>query len=165
MATGRDNQLTQHRGEYLVAAELCRRGYLATTFTGNVPDLDIVAINDKLEAKPIQVKATRIGSWPFMASKFMEIDLNEKRGVQSIVRKRRVRYPELKYVLVDLTKESSPQFFIIDERILRDIIHGYYKAFLNKHQGRRPQNPESMRVSVTRSMLKPYLDNWDFIFG
>jgi len=54
MATGREIQLTQHRGEYLVAAELCRLGYLATTFTGNVPDIDIIAVNDKLKAKPLR---------------------------------------------------------------------------------------------------------------
>lgn len=43
MATGRENQLTKQVGEYLVAAELCRRGFIATTFTGNVPDFDIIA--------------------------------------------------------------------------------------------------------------------------
>jgi hypothetical protein len=43
MATGRDNQLTKQVGEYLVAAEVCRRGFIATTFTGNVPHYDIIA--------------------------------------------------------------------------------------------------------------------------
>jgi len=36
MATGRSNYLTKQAGEYLVAAELSRRGFIATTFTGNV---------------------------------------------------------------------------------------------------------------------------------
>jgi len=39
MATGRSNKLVGQTGEYLVAAELSRRGYIATTFTGNVPDM------------------------------------------------------------------------------------------------------------------------------
>jgi len=43
MATGRDNQLTKQVGEYLVAAEVCRRGFIAATFTGNVPHHDIIA--------------------------------------------------------------------------------------------------------------------------
>lgn len=45
MATGRDNQRTKQVGEYLVAAEVCRRGFIATTFTGNVPHYDIIASN------------------------------------------------------------------------------------------------------------------------
>ena len=44
MATGRSNYLTKQTGEYLVAAELSRRGFIATTFTGNVPSYDIVAV-------------------------------------------------------------------------------------------------------------------------
>ena len=46
MKTGRSKYLTKQAGEYLVAAELSRRGYIATTFTGNVPDYDIIAVDD-----------------------------------------------------------------------------------------------------------------------
>ena len=45
MATGRDVQLTRQIGEYLAAAELGRRGWIATTFTGSVPGFDILAVN------------------------------------------------------------------------------------------------------------------------
>jgi hypothetical protein len=37
MATGHSNKIVGQTGEYLVAAELGRRGLVATTFTGNVP--------------------------------------------------------------------------------------------------------------------------------
>jgi hypothetical protein len=57
MATGRDNQLTKQVGEYLVAAEVCRRGFIATTFTGNVPHYDIIASNASGRHQAIQVKA------------------------------------------------------------------------------------------------------------
>jgi len=43
MATGLENKLTGAIGEFLVAAELCRRGLLATPFAGNVPHYDIIA--------------------------------------------------------------------------------------------------------------------------
>jgi hypothetical protein len=46
MKTGRGKYLTKQAGEYLIAAELSRRGYIATTFTGNVPDYDIIAVDD-----------------------------------------------------------------------------------------------------------------------
>ena len=47
MATGRSTYLTKQTGEYLVAAELSRREFIATTFTGNVPSYDIVAVDDR----------------------------------------------------------------------------------------------------------------------
>ena len=43
MATGRATKLTGAVGEFVVAAELCRRGLLATPFAGNVPHYDIIA--------------------------------------------------------------------------------------------------------------------------
>jgi hypothetical protein len=161
MATGRDIQLTQHRGEYLVAAELCRLGYLATTFTGNVPDIDIVAVNDKLQARPLQVKAIKSGTWQFNAKKFFDVDCD---GKTQEVRKRRLEYPELKYVLVDLRAEPVPDFYILDMRRLRDMIFKRYKKNLEKHDGRRPKAPESTHTIVTRDMVKRYKDNWDCIF-
>jgi hypothetical protein len=45
MASGRSDYLTKQAGEYIVAAELSRRGFVATTFTGNVPSYDIVAVD------------------------------------------------------------------------------------------------------------------------
>lgn len=47
MSEGRQNQLTKQVGEYLACAELCRRGYITTSFTGNVPDFDVLVVNDE----------------------------------------------------------------------------------------------------------------------
>ncbi len=49
MATGGNIQLTKMIGEYLVYAELCRRGLLATTFTENVPEFEILATDKCLQ--------------------------------------------------------------------------------------------------------------------
>jgi hypothetical protein len=163
MATGRDIQLTQHRGEYLVAAELCRLGYLATTFTGNVPDIDIIAVNDKLQARPLQVKAIKTGSWQFNARKFFDVDCDKETGNQEIS-KRRLEYPDLKFVLVDLGEQPVPDFYILDMKRLRDMIFKRYKKNLEKQGGRRPNAPDSTHTIVTREMIKRYKDNWDCIF-
>ncbi len=45
--SGRATKLTGQVGEYLVAAELARRGLIATTFTGNVPHYDIIASDER----------------------------------------------------------------------------------------------------------------------
>ena len=44
MASGRGTKLTGAVGEFLVAAELCRRNLVATPFSGNVPHYDIIAV-------------------------------------------------------------------------------------------------------------------------
>ncbi|MCJ7744432.1 MAG: hypothetical protein MUO99_07755, partial [Dehalococcoidales bacterium] len=72
MATGREMQLTKQVG-YLACAELCRRKFIATPFAGNVPEFDILAIDDKYEKRFVQVKAIRGGSWKFDVGKFLDI--------------------------------------------------------------------------------------------
>jgi len=42
MSNGRSKQLIKQAGEHLVAAELAKRGFLATPFAGNVPDFDVM---------------------------------------------------------------------------------------------------------------------------
>jgi hypothetical protein len=46
MPSGRHNKLLGAAGEYLIAAELCRRGLIATTFTGNVPFYDNITSDE-----------------------------------------------------------------------------------------------------------------------
>jgi Holliday junction resolvase-like predicted endonuclease len=65
MTTGRNNKLAGATGEYLVAAELSRRGMIATTFTGNVPHYDIIASDETGRHVSVQVKASRGTSWQF----------------------------------------------------------------------------------------------------
>ena len=73
MATGRSNHLTKQTGEYLVAAELSRRGFIATTFTGNVPFYDIVAVSLNGHTALVQVKAIASGAWQLNFGKFADV--------------------------------------------------------------------------------------------
>jgi hypothetical protein len=43
MATGAGMQQTGQAGEHYIVAELCRRGAYAVTFSGNIPNFDIIA--------------------------------------------------------------------------------------------------------------------------
>jgi hypothetical protein len=83
MKTGRSKYLTKQAGEYLVAAEFSRRGYIATTFTGNVPFYDIIAVDDCGGHVVVQVKAIAGASWQFTATDFAKIDMQ---GRQQIIR-------------------------------------------------------------------------------
>jgi hypothetical protein len=54
MSTGRLNKLAGQIGEYLVCAELGRRGLIATPFAGNVPTFDVLATDESCRTVPIQ---------------------------------------------------------------------------------------------------------------
>jgi hypothetical protein len=77
MATGRSNQLTGQIGEYLVCAELGRLGLIATSFTGNVPEYDLLVCDAGLKSLPIQVKTSRSTGWPSRASLWLDIELDD----------------------------------------------------------------------------------------
>ena len=83
MASGHSNQLTGQIGEYLVCAELGRLGLIATTFTGNVPEYDLLVCDEMLKSLPIQVKTTRSASWPSRANLWLniEFDHTEKKQI------------------------------------------------------------------------------------
>jgi len=57
MSKGLSNKLAGQIGEYLVCAELGRRGLIATPFSGNVPTFDVLATDEQCLTVPIQVKA------------------------------------------------------------------------------------------------------------
>ena len=114
MATGRSNYLTKQAGEYLVAAELSWRGYIATTFTGNVPYYDIIAVDDSGGHVVVQVKAIAGKSWQFNATDFADIVMQ---GQQQIVRcARQEPYPNLVCALVQIARANSgalDRFYIL----------------------------------------------------
>jgi len=101
MATGRSNKLVGQTGEYLVAAELSRRGLIATTFTGNVPHYDIIASDESGRHVSVQVKAGRNASWQFSnITQYCDIIFDGKR--QIIGRKRPCPVRGLVMVLVNI---------------------------------------------------------------
>ena len=163
MATGRDMQLTKMRGEYLVCAELCRRGLLATTFTGNVPEFDILATDKRLQTIPIQVKANAKGDWMLRADFFLNIDYNKEKKIQTIVGKKDFENPKLIHIFVKLADQGKDEFYILRLQDLQRIIFKNYNEYLQKHGGRRPQKPESIHTAILSKHLSDYRDNWELL--
>ena len=54
-------QLSKQLSEHMVAAELARRGIVATPFSGNVPDIDILAFKNG-KSIPVKVKSAKTGN-------------------------------------------------------------------------------------------------------
>lgn len=158
MATGRDIQLKKEIDEYLVAAEVCRRGFIATTFTGNVPHYDIIASNATGRHQAIQVKAIRGGAWQFDVRVFADISLQGNR--QLIGRPTQPPYPDLVCVFVRLRDDGPDEFFVLMWRDLRKIAVAGHRDYLARHGGVRPKKHDSFHIAIRPEMLTKYKDNW-----
>jgi hypothetical protein len=160
MATGRNTKLTGATGEYLVAAELCRRGLMATTFTGNVPDYDIVATDSEFRSVLIQVKAITGNSWQFDFRKFCEVSLD---GKTQILGKPVKLKRDIICVMVALEDHGNDRFYVLRWSELRRIVIKRHKAFLDKHHGVRPRKHDSFHCAVSEDALINYKDNWKLV--
>lgn len=162
MATGRSTKLTGATGEFLVSAELCRRGLIATPFSGNVPHYDIIASDEIGGRLVIQVKAINKVNWQFDVRKFVNITFDGDR--QILGEPVTEPYPNL-YCVFEVLGESSKEdrFFIFSWRQLSSIIIGHHRSYLEKHGGVRPKSPKSTHCSISISELQCYEDNWGSI--
>lgn len=159
MATGRSNKLVGQTGEYLVAAELSRRGLIATTFTGNVPHYDIIASNEAGKHVSVQVKASRGSSWQFGdITKFCDIHFKGKHQV--VGRPKRCPVKRLIVVFVKIAEDGADSYYILTWRTLRDRVVKSHKAYLAKHGGVRPQKWDSLHSAISEKDLNPYKDKW-----
>jgi hypothetical protein len=159
MATGRNVQLTKQVGEYLVASELARRGYVSSTFSGNVPDFDIVATNQSGTTRLIQVKTINGGSWQFSIDRFATIEMEGNN--QIIGRKKAQPIEQLIFVLVKLgQKYGEDEFYILKWNDLQDILMQHHREYLAKHNGERPLSKKSMHCGLQSKEILKYQDNW-----
>lgn len=158
MKRGLSNQLTKQIGEYLVAAELARRGFLATPFSGNVPDFDLVVVDEHLRSFPIQVKAFT-GSFQIADSReFLVIDQQlEQQKVRGL---KELPFPTLIYVLVQVIGTAKDEFYILTKKELQAEVAHSYEAYLARHGGQRPKNSSSYHMALSPQNLNPYKNRW-----
>ena len=152
-----DQYTIQRFGEYLVTAELCRRGFIATPFAGNLPDIDIIAMSEDGSFIPVQVKTIKQGSsWQFRdIQDFVEIQFD---GVsQSLKSPKDPLYPNLICVLVQRSNVYGEDlFFVLNWGELRDLIIKKYGK-----ERRRLRNPKSTHCAIYPRDLNEYKDKWD----
>jgi hypothetical protein len=149
---GARNQQVARAGEYYVVAELNKRGAFAVPFAGNMPRIDVLACNSE-ESRTIhvQVKAKRGGkTWHSSIV-----------GSQPMVPKDDERNF---WVFVDLGDvQASPRYWIVPDWWIRNDIYQIHQAYLNKHGGIRPGNPDSTHHSIDESRLEQWKGHWDIL--
>ena len=136
------NQRIGLSGEYYVAAELNRRGVHTVTFTGNIPDIDAVAVTPRRRAIFIQVKTQQGRGWP------VAIDERLKRPSPNIV-----------WVLVELRKGCEPKYWIIPDRDMRAIMRAEYEGHEHEFESK------AQFAQLTRKKVAGWEDRWDFLTG
>lgn len=162
MATGRTNKLTGAIGEFLVAAELCRRNLIATPFAGNVPHYDIIASGQSGGHVVIQVKAINGHAWQFDIRKFLDVRMGEDGKHQIFGAPLPEPFPGLIDVLVVLKEEEAGQdhFFVLEWKELQDILVRGHRAYMEKHRGIRPKRPDSFHTALGIRDVERFENQW-----
>jgi hypothetical protein len=161
MATGRSNQLTKQTGEYLVAAEICRRGFIATTFTGSVPHYDIIASNETGKHQAVQVKAILRTAWQFDIRDFVDVRLDGKRQIMGQAKP--PVYPDLICVFVRLREYGADEFYVLTWEDLQRICIAHHRDYLARHNGVRPKRFDSFHTAIRPEMLGDHRDRWELL--
>ena len=151
-------------GEYLVAAELSRRGYVASLTLRNTRGIDILASN---------AKASRLAG--------IQVKTNQGSRLGWLLTKKAEDYYDdnLFYVFVNLNDGGQPDFYVVPSKVVANAVKESFEWWL-RTPGRRGQtrrdNP--MRMFADRALQpireelnkrgKPtnvagYRDRWDLL--
>lgn len=164
MASGLSNKLAGQIGEYLTCAELGRRGLIATAFTGNVPEYDLIVCDDTLGTIPIQVKTSRGDSWPSRADLWLNIEIDEAAKRQVNRGSRQIDNPGLIYVCVALgAVRSEDRFFVCEKSDIQKACIDSYTRWMDPKGWVRPRNFSSLDNRYTVSDLIAFEDNWQLV--
>lgn len=157
MGTGRSIQITNQIGEYLVASRLGRIGLFASTFSGNVPDYDIIATDSEFRSVPVQVKATNGTSWQFDIRRFVDVQLEGKKQVVGLP----VALPDkIVCVYVALSRDGNNRFYVISLKALQEMLITGHRSYLGKFGGVRPKKFDSFHGAIKEEKLALFKDAW-----
>lgn len=142
----KDKILTGVAGEYYVAAELSRRGYVASLTSKNTKGIDCLASNqDGSKTVSIQIKAKNKGrGWI----------LNESNEHHN---------PNLFYVFVSMEENMPPEYFIVDSAHVSEAIIADNEAwYLSPGKNGKAHNETTMRKFYMTDVEKNlYRNAWD----
>lgn len=139
--------LTGIAGEYFVAAELSRRGYIASITLRNTRGIDIQASNaDASKSTGIQVK-TKFGDKPRW--------LLTRKAEQGSAKR-------LCYVFVKLPASGIPEYYIVPRRVVSKYVIKKYKEWMAK-PGRDGKQRRDNAMRSFRDLNNKYRDRWDLL--
>ena len=134
-------------GEYFVAAELSRRGYIASITLRNTKGIDIVASSENGDKTVnIQVKTKSKGKWWLLSKKAETI-----------------KDKNIFYVFVNLNEEDKlPSFHVVPCRDVARRVKAGHKRWLET-PGRNGQMHNDSSMRVWQDEKNKYLNRWDLL--
>jgi hypothetical protein len=140
--------LTGVAGEYYVAAELSKRGYIASITLRNTKGVDIVCSNeDASKSVAIQVKTNRRSNRDWMLNQKCEDYFADN----------------LFYVFVTLNNNvRPPDFFIVPSKTVAEYTRANHSEWL-KTPGRKGQAHNDSTVRKFSDLEERYLNRWELL--
>jgi hypothetical protein len=135
-------------GEYFVAAELSRRGYICSVTLKNTKGIDILVCNeDSTKTLGIQVKTNQINKREWM--------LNEK--------SEKMIDTNIMYVFVNLISQNIlPEFYIVPSKVVSDYITNDHLKWLSTI-GKKGQQHNDSSMRKFKDLEQVYLNRWDLL--
>ena len=134
-------------GEYFVAAELSRRGYVASLTLRNTRGIDILASNaDATKSVGIQVKAIQSSGKEWMLNKKIESEVATN----------------LFYVFVRLNDLDSPEYFVVPKEAAALYAKSNHERWLATPGLKGQAHKDTSMRKFADPDLK-YLDRWDLL--
>lgn len=135
-------------GEYFVAAELSRLGYVASITLRNARGIDILASDaDAKRSVGIQVKTTQRSSKEWMLNKKAEKD----------------SAANLFYVFVNLNHGKAPEYHIVPRATVAKYIREDYAAWMKVPRRDGKSHDPDNTLRKFRIEDEKYRDRWDLL--
>ena len=134
-------------GEYFVAAELSRRGYVASLTLRNTRGIDILASNrDATKSVGIQVKTSRGSRADWMLNKKAEADLATN----------------LFYIFVCLPELGPPNYYVVPRKVVATFVRDSHRKWLATpgRGGRQHVDTDMRRFNDSDGKFK---DRWELL--
>jgi len=134
-------------GEYFVAAELSRRGYISSVTLKNTKGIDILVSNEN-------------------GSKLIGIQVKTNQGSRKAwvlsAKAEDVREDLLIYVLVNLNGLGVPDYYIVSSKTVADEIKSGHSAWLNT-PGKKGQKHNDNNMRLFGDLNDTHKEKWDVI--
>jgi hypothetical protein len=134
-------------GEYFVAAELSRRGYVASLTLRNTRGIDILASNtDATKSVGIQVKANQGSGKEWMLNQKIENDIATN----------------LFFVFIRLNDLATPEYYIVPRAAVARYAKENHKRWLDT-PGRKGQPHQDTPMRKFADPENKYLGKWELL--
>ena len=159
------NQLIGMAGVYYVAAELCRRGYIALPTSRNLRAFDLIVMDQETgRSVGVEVKTRE----PRKGEKvqFKVIQATGESILYGDALEKRIKSC---YVFVCLPPEEQPTFYIVPRddvvRLVKESVKYYFETRKHPRKTREQILKSRYPVGPYLELLKKYKDKWELLFA